>query len=438
MRSLRREASKLLRKLFQKHARYVAQHPADFAESQNFFTRDSFWKLYKVIRVIFLSQHGSLTESIRRALTLEERMRPHSLSGFVQKRDKVKLCAFIYIFINIILDIEKMFPPKLYKGMYVIACDGSDFPMPSEVVPSEAGASKARKVQHCMDHVNAFYDVRNMLYIAVTIRPKLQCSERSELLYMAKALPEQNPNYKPEKCIILCDRGYESYHVLRELNYLGYHFIIRCPAQSAKGLACLKELPVPEGSDPIEIISTIKLRRGTDGVYDKSNTKNWRDETDEKLTVRIVIAKLAEGKVEYLVTNLPKAITSAKEAVKLYGERWEIETGYRYVKYSVGGIVLHSKKLKAQEMEIYASLALYNCISAIITHIEVDNTGCKYKYKLNFNECAAECIDYLFTDKVPPGSLETVLASYKVQIKPGRNFKRGHLVKKVKGFNYRT
>ena len=433
-----RNLHKLIKKLFRKHIQEVISNPEKFIESDRFFTRERIWTLERVIKAIFSMQHGSLIEVLDQCLSDKNQLAPVSESAFIQQRSKVSLTAFIYIFMMVSLDISKLCPPKLYHGMYLLACDGSDFPMPTEVTPSEPGASEHRKAQHHMDHINAFFDVLNMQYVAVTTKPKLECNERHELLDLAEALPHQNSAYRPRQCIILCDRGYESYRVLMELGGMGYSFVIRSPAKIAKAIASSKGLTIPKGKGNTDITVTIKLRKEKDGTYKISAAKKWQSETDVMLSIRLVAHRLPNGEVEYLLTNIPKKKYSARQIVFLYRKRWNIETAYKYLKYGVGGIVFHAKGLEYQEMELYAALTLFNCVSAIINHITVKRNGRKYRYKINFTTGASRCITYLFMEEEPEGDLEEVLRRHQVAIQPNRQFERGRIIKKAKSFQARV
>lgn len=432
-----RNLHKLIKKLFRKHIQEIIANPEKFIESDRYFTRERIWTLERVITAIFSMQHGSLTEVLYQCLSSQNQLTPISESAFIQQRSKVSLTAFIYIFMVISLDISKLCPPKLYHGMFVLACDGSDFPMPTEVTPSEPDAGEHRKAQHHMNHINAFFDVLNMQYVAITTKPKLECNERHELLDLAETLPHQNPAYRPGQCIILCDRGYESYRVLLELSRMGYSFVIRSPAKIAKAIASSKGLTVPMGKGNTDVILTIKLRKEKDSTYKISASNKWRTKTDVMLNIRLVAHKLPNGEKEYLLTNIPKKKYSARQIVFLYGKRWNIETAYRYLKYGVGGIVFHAKGLKYQEMELYAALTLFNCVSAIISHITIKRNGRKYKYKINFTAGASRCITYLLMEG-PEGDLEEVLRRQQVAVQPNRQFERGRIMKKAKCFQARV
>ena len=64
------------------------------------------------------------------------------------------------------------------------------------------------------------------------------------------------------------------------------------------------------------------------------------------MNFRIVRFPIAEGKYEVLITNLPKNEFSIEELKELYHMRWGIETSFRELKYSIGLIHFHSKKVE--------------------------------------------------------------------------------------------
>lgn len=63
------------------------------------------------------------------------------------------------------------------------------------------------------------------------------------------------------------------------------------------------------------------------------------------LNLRVVMLRLANGDIEYLVTNLSREEFSNEDIAALYRKRWDIEVSFRHQKYAIGGIVFHSKKL---------------------------------------------------------------------------------------------
>lgn len=159
------------------------------------------------------------------------------------------------------------------------------------------------------------------------------------------------------------------------------------------------------------------------------------------LSLRVVIKELPSGDFEYLFTNLPQDKFSAVQIANIYRMRWNIETSFRYLKYGIGGLVFHARALRNQLMELYASMALYNCIAAIVNHIQIPRNDKKYKYKVNFNAAVLPCTNYLFflNEKSDAEKLEKLLKKKLVPIQPDRKFKRKRIPKKRgKGFHNRV
>lgn len=128
------------------------------------------------------------------------------------------------------------------------------------------------------------------------------------------------------------------------------------------------------------------------------------------LSLRVVIKELPSGDFEYLFTNLPQEKFSTGQIAYIYRMRWNIETSFRYLKYGIGGLVFHAIALRNQLMELYAAMALYNCIAAIVNHIQIPRNGKKYKYKVNFNAAVLPCTNYLlFLDEDDAEKLEEFL-----------------------------
>nr|WP_281273618.1 transposase [Lactobacillus xujianguonis] len=71
------------------------------------------------------------------------------------------------------------------------------------------------------------------------------------------------------------------------------------------------------------------------------------------------------NKVEWgvVLTNLDRKNYPLKRINELYYLRWDIETSFKKLKYSLGRVQFHSKQDKFIEMEIYAHMI--NAISQI-------------------------------------------------------------------------
>ena len=151
----------------------------------------------------------NLHSSIFSTLSSQEKKEPFSVSGFIQQRDKLTLNMFSFIFRTVLKSMTSYIKDNTFRGYHLLACDGSDFPLPTDCIPSASDAKPERKVQHRLLHENALYDLLSQLYVTVTMEPKLQCNERNSLLHLASSLEKDAPMYTPNKTIIICDRGYE-------------------------------------------------------------------------------------------------------------------------------------------------------------------------------------------------------------------------------------
>jgi len=60
---------------------------------------------------------------------------------------------------------------------------------------------------------------------------------------------------------------------------------------------------------------------------------------------------------------------------QLYHYRWEVETSFRKLKYTIGLTGFHSKKRNLIEQEIYARLILYNLSEIIANNVAIRKKG---------------------------------------------------------------
>ena len=78
------------------------------------------------------------------------------------------------------------------------------------------------------------------------------------------------------------------------------------------------------------------------------------------LPFRIVRFPISENSYEVVVTNLDADEFPADSLKQLYGMRWGMETSFRDLKYTVGLLHFHSKKVEYILQEIFARLIMYN------------------------------------------------------------------------------
>ena len=56
---------------------------------------------------------------------------------------------------------------------------------------------------------------------------------------------------------------------------------------------------------------------------------------------------------------------------ELYASRWGIETSFRDLKYTIGMLNFHSKKVMCIQQEIYDRMVMYNFVQMITLHVVI-------------------------------------------------------------------
>lgn len=419
---------------------HVAAHPAQFALNKHCFCRKRILDLERLLHILF--QMDSHTLATNLSNVSGDRKCP-SVSAFVQQRDKLSLKAVTYIFYEMQRYIDRQFKHRI-SGYRLLACDGSDFPMPSDVLPVEEELTVQQRVQHRLLHLNALFDVLTGQYVEVDIRPKKICNERNVLLDMLAHCRRENPDIDPSKTIIVCDRGYESYDVLTRLCKSGFKFIIRAQGPDKNNVLRGFHDKLKE-NEPLD--RTLKLRAALDAEGRYRPCKSRSNKDVEVIRIRVVAKALKEGskeQYEYILTNLPKKASGPdggmekRTIFRIYRKRWAIETSFRHLKYGIGAIVFHSRKQEVQKMELYISATLYNCVHAITSLVKLTEQKGKYRYKLNFTEAVPRCIAYLF-GILSEAELGSRLKQNLVPIRPNRKNSRAKLRhQRARGFSYRS
>lgn len=430
------KSPKSVKRLLSKIFNLVSKHPEEFNVAPGAFTRNRFWTLKRLLRTMICMDCHDLYSGIYATLTPREKDKGFTVSGYTQQRDKMTVLMFEFVFRAVVNGLRSLAQKYTLLGYHLLACDGSDFSLPTECIPSEPDAEAHRKAQHALLHLNALYDVLAKQYVAVNMVPKLECNERDALLELAESLLHQNTVYKPKKTIITCDRGYESWDVFMKLIEMDYKFVIRLKDPNGRGTMYKVDVALPEDGKPVDIDLPVCCRKNQLGKYERV-----RNPSPDCIahTLRVVAFKTEGGNTEYLLTNLSREKFRSRDIAAIYRKRWDIEVSFRHQKYAIGGIVFHSKKLDAQRMELYTALTLYNCISAIVQLTNIPSEKQNARYRINFATAVPKCISYLFYRTI--GGLEKLerqLIQSPVKQVDGRRFKRKLKTKPAKAFNARA
>lgn len=126
--------------------------------------------------------------------------------------------------------------------------------------------------------------------------------------------------------------------------------------------------------------------------------------------------KLDNDKYEMLITNLKPEEFSPSDLKQLYSMRWGIENSFRSLKYTLGLLCFHSKKVEYILQEIFAKLTMYNFTELITSHVVIKQKYRKLSYKINFSASVHICRIFLLKNISPP-EIEALISKYVVPIR---------------------
>lgn len=434
---------KQIKKLLMSEIKKVSDNPQEYCTKPGRdFSRKRKLPMSKILAGIIGAESGSLTNEALDLFDASEDA-PTS-SAFIQQRNKIKPEAFKSIFDG--------FSGKLMadfnEDMPILAVDGSDVHIPTN--PSDLNSfvsGKDGRKPYNLLHINAIYNINRSIYSDVVIQKSKEKNEH-------KALQEMVDRSEIPKALVIADRGYESFNSMAHIQEKGWFFLIRVK----DGINGIKNgLDLPE-MDCFDFDISLKLtRKKTNEVkelfkdknhyrsisstqpFDYLPLKNKKAESVKfyELHFRIVRFPISENSYEAIVTNLDAEKFPPAELKKLYASRWGIETSFRDLKYTIGMLGFHSKKVMCIQQEIYAHMIMYNFAETITSHVVIEKKQRKHTYKANFSVAVHMC-RLFYCGKTTPPDLEAIIARNLIPIRPDRHTKRYLNPKTFYGFFYRV
>ena len=360
-----------------------------------------------------------------------------STSAFVQQRDKIKPEAFQYLFKSFTQTYDKF---TLYQGYNLLAVDGSNLDIahnPIDDLTYIKGANEGKG--HNALHLNALYDLKNKLYVDATIQYKRKTHEREALFDMVRE------STISDSTILIADRGYESYNTFAHIERKGWKYLIRVKDIHSKSITSTLLLPNTDEFD--EQIQLILTRKQTNEVKQNPNTFKFlpnnarfdffKEDNVEyyPMTFRVARFKLTDSTYETVITNLDSEEFTSQDLKEMYHMRWGIETSFRELKYALGLLHFHAKKVSSILQEVFAKLTMYNFCSMIMMNVEIKPKKRAHHYQINYT-LAITCCRKFF--KTPTILVENLIAEHILPVRPGRNDKRNLKHKSCAHFIYRV
>lgn len=408
------------------------------------FVRNRKLPLREVISFLLAMEGGTLTKELLNHFGYS--VKTASSSAFVQQRGKLNSSALPSLFD---LFVQKTYSPKLYKGLRLIAADGSDIQIPRNPSHSDSYFPGTNgQSPYNLLHLDAMYDLLHHTYIDATVTGKHKFDERRSLCTMV-----DRSQWKD--VLIIADRGYEGYNLMAHIQEKGWNFLIRVKDIGKKQcLSAALELPNTDSFDlPVDLALTRKCDKEAKQLFKDRNHFRFVPSTSTfdflpkehlratqnvfyHLFFRIVRFKIADDAYETVVTNLSASDFPSEELKKLYNMRWGIETSFRHLKYTIGLLHFHAKKVEYIYQEIFARLIMYNFSELVTSHVIIQNAGCQHTYKASFSDAVLVCRQF-FLGNVSPPDVEALIREFVSPIRPGRSRPRRMTAKHAVSFTYR-
>ena len=127
-----------------------------------------------------------------------------------------------------------------------------------------------------------------------------------------------------------------------------------------------------------------------------------------------------------------------EEFKEIYNLRWNEESAFRDLKYTIGMLYLHSANQELIRQEIYASLILYNYCQLIVNNHPPDcKEKWKWKYKSSFKAAVTSIRRYM-NGEIAEYELVLRIKKFLIPIRPGRSYSRNVRSQSAKTPSYYT
>lgn len=406
-------------------------------------TRNRKFSFPKVVSCILAFRGGTLTHEILDFFGCDPSV--GTSSAFIQQRAKILPEAFEFLFRDFTQQIDE---GKLYKGLRLLAVDGSDLKIAtnSQDPDSYYPGANGQKPYNLL-HLNALYDLEQHIYLDALTQKSRKTNEIDALAKMVDRSPLEN-------ALLMADRGYESYNGLAHVQEKGWRFLFRIKDEKS-GIAAQLDLPDEKEFDiSFELNLTKKQSKQVKQLLnDKNHYKylassvrfDYLPQSSKRrdpavfytLRFRIVRFPISDTQCETIITNLDADLFPLEEIKRLYARRWGIENSFRDLKHTLGLLHFHAKKVEFILQEVFAKLTMYNFCECITQSVVIQQAQKKYSYQVNFSVAVHICLRF-FLGKVPPPFVEALLAKYIQPIRPGRQNIRKLFQKPSVSFFYRV
>jgi hypothetical protein len=287
---------------------------------------------------------------------------------------------------------------KTFKGLRVLAVDGSTTRLPISKELYEVYGSDVANMSVPLARTSVIFDVLNGITLDANINP-YNASERSLAIEHIIEIGKQDQclnNKSHTGDIILFDRGYPSLPLMFFLQNKKKHFLIRTSNVFLSEVIAVVNAGL---RDSVIIIPAFKKGRDNSPLL----TQCLPDlDKNASIQIRVLVFDLNSGQQEIIMTSLlDQEKFSYNDIFDLYALRWNVEECYKFYK-SIAEMENFSGKSKlAIEQDFFATIFTCNISSLLMheaqeelnqantipneAHESTDKIELKYEYKVNRN-----------------------------------------------------
>ena len=318
--------------------------------------------MYMILRLIRTSLQNEV-ENIFKWLHIPKR--PPTGVAFSMARNKIRWEAFEELFHDSVECRIEYEERRTWHGYRVSAIDGAKLALPidrkGKLLLEYGGMGAGGKSPTAQGSM--LYDIYNDLILDAKIAP-LKTSERELAAQHIESLTKQKDFGKE---LIIFDRGYPSYDLMREVADKGITFVMRVKRNFNAKI------------DNMETGSSINF------IIPSPYKGEWG------LRVRALKFELPSGETEALITTLFDKRMGIKAFRELYFKRWPVESEYDIVKNKLE--IEHFSGLtdNAIKQEFYATMYMANYAACVAREAQEEadkqreDKNNKYDYRINVN-----------------------------------------------------
>ena len=340
-----------------------------------------------------------------------------SKAALTKARYKLKYEAFIELNYKLMGAFQTLFSPKTWLGFRLLAVDSSTIRLPRiQCIASHFGLWKPRQGRHCpMARASLLFDTLNRITTGAIIDPK-GVNERDQATRLFA--------YLRPKDLVLLDRGYPAFWLLKLIQKNRAHFCARMP----KNLLSVKEL----------INSGRKEKIIQFSLPPTSEQQCRQVSVDTRpLTLRLIRIDRNNNEVVFLATSLIDSRQYPYELfVELYQHRWPVEEDYKTIKCRLEMENFTGKTVMAIYQDFYAKVFFKNLTAVLSFPVQesLNATGIKKKYRHQVNLAHALAVSKRITMLLLQrsyqqiiyiiGQLHQIFSQTTEPVRPGRKYPR--------------